>query len=98
MSSVVAISTTAVPSPVSTTFNPSQAHAREGVWVVSLTALSLRHGHARRRSPCDQPAAVVDHVGLAEEQRLLPLDDPADRTQAALADRAHEVDRMLDRG
>src|SRR5712691_6219385 len=98
MSSVVAISTTAVPSPVSTSFKPSHSHAREGACVTSLTALSLRHRHARRRSPCDQPAAVVDHVGLAEEQRLLHLDDPADGPQASLDDWAQEVDLELDRG
>src|SRR5713226_4001328 len=98
MSSVVAISTTAVPSLVSTTFNPSQAHAREGECVVSLTALPLGHRHARRRSPCDQPAAVVDHVGLAEEERLLHLDDTADCPQASFNDRAEEVDLQLDGG
>src|SRR5713226_872431 len=98
MSSVVAISTTAVPSPVSTSCNPSHSQAREGAWVTSLTALSFWHRHAGRRGPSDQPAPVVDHVGLAEEERLLHLDDLADRPQASLNDRAEEVDLELDRG
>src|SRR6267143_4546284 len=92
MSSVVVISTTAVPSLVSTSWRPSQAQAREGDLesisppplrgtsprggeeIFLLTALSLRHRHAGRGRPRDQPAVLVDHVRLAEEQRLLHLD------------------------
>src|SRR6266446_1283880 len=91
MSSVPVISTTAVPSPVSTSCIPSHSHAREGAFTTSLTALSLWHGHARGGGPGDQAVPVVQHVGLAEQQRLLHLDHAADCAEAALHDRAQEV-------
>src|SRR5438132_756572 len=116
MSSVALISTTAVPSPVSTSCRPSKAQAREeilesgsppplrgtsprgGEVTFLFTALPLRHGHARRGSARDKAPPIVDHVGLAEEQRLLHLDNAADCPQASVDDRAQEVDLQLDGG
>src|SRR5467141_266786 len=97
MSSVVLISTTAVPSPVSTSRRPSHAQAREGAACLrSLTALPFRHRHAGRGRSRDQPALVVEDVRLAEEQRLLHLHDPAHRSQPPVDDRPQEVDLQLD--
>src|SRR5207245_1243390 len=136
MSSVAVISTTAVPSPVSTSCRPSKAQARDGDLesgsppplrgtsprageeilesgspsplrgtsprggevTFLFTALPLRHGHARRGSARDKAPPIVDHVGLAEEQRLLHLDNAADCPQASVDDRAQEVDLQLDGG
>src|SRR5437660_2333004 len=156
MSSVALISTTAVPSPVSTSCRPSKAQARDGDLesgsppalrgtsprggeeilesgsppplrgtsprageeilesgspsplrgtsprggevTFLFTALPLRHGHARRGSARDKAPPIVDHVGLAEEQRLLHLDNAADCPQASVDDRAQEVDLQLDGG
>src|SRR5216684_5642865 len=111
MSSVAVISTTAVPSPVSTSRSPSHAHARDlpspfkgrgGRGCVPLeslfTALSLRHRHAGGVGSRDEPAQIVDDVGLAEEQRLLHLDDAADSPQASFNDRAEKVDLQLHGG
>jgi len=70
MSSVVVISTTAVPSPVSTSRRPNHSHARDGAacfCLVSLTALPLWHRHAGRGRARDQPALVVENVRLEEE-------------------------------
>src|SRR5437899_6105 len=107
MSSVVVISTTAAPSPVSTSRRPIHSHALEGAdsppplrgasprggeETFSFTALPLRHGHAGRGRARDQPALVVEDVRLAEEQRLLHLHDPAHGAQAPVYDRAQEVD------
>src|SRR5260370_25008295 len=104
MSSVVVISTTAVPSPVSTKRRPSQAHAREvpspfrgrvgwGCAALNslLTALTLRYGHAGGGRARDQPALVVENIRLAEQQRLLHLDDASHRAKAAVDDGSKEV-------
>src|ERR1700730_5540460 len=96
MSSVAVISTTAVPPPASTSLSPSQAHARDGACVASLTTLSLRHWHAGRGSPRDQAPAIVEHVSFAEQQGLLHLDDPTLGAQASIDDRAKKVDFELD--
>src|SRR5450759_2186439 len=98
MSSVEVISTVAVPSPVSTRFMPSHAQAREGACVGSLTALSLGDSEAGRRRTRHQPALLIQHVGLAEHQRLLHLDDPTHGADAPRDDRPDEVDLELDRG
>src|SRR5712691_1292957 len=97
MSSVVVISTTAVPSPVSTSRIPSHSQARDGALTSSLTALTLRHGHTGRGRARDEPALLVHHVGLAEVERLLHLDDAPDGPQTSFDDRAQEVDLQLDR-
>src|SRR5450759_1040106 len=64
----------------------------------SLTALSLWHRHTRYRRACHQPALLVDHVRLAEEERLLHLDHAADCSQTPFDDGPQEVDLQLDRG
>src|SRR6202521_3382958 len=96
MSSVGVMSTVAVPSPVSTVSRPSQAHNLDTV-VTSLTSLALRHRHARGGSSRDQSPALVDHVGLAEQQRLPHLDHAAYRPNATFDHRPQEVDLQLDR-
>src|SRR5216684_3785001 len=109
MSSVVVISTTAVPSPVSTKRRPSQAHAREVPspfrgkvgWGCAefnslLTALTLRYGHAGGGRARDQPALVVENIRLAEQQRLLHLDDATHGAKASVDDGTKEVDLQLD--
>src|ERR1700674_1200714 len=96
MSSVGVMSTVAVPSPVSTVSRPSQAHNLDTV-VTSLTSLSLRHRHACGGSSRDQSPALVDHVGLAEQQRLPHLDHAAYRPNATFDHRPQEVDLQLDR-
>src|SRR5205823_4982215 len=98
MSSVAVICTVADPSLVSTSSSPSQAQALETArsWV-SLTALALRHGQARRRGRGHQPALRVEDIRFAEQQRLLDLHDPADRPHLPLDHRAQEVDLQLDR-
>src|SRR6266568_2912183 len=71
---------------------------RGGEETFSLTALPFGNRHAGRRRPSDQPAAFIQDVRLAEEQRLLHLDDAADRPQAPVDHRAQEVDLQLDGG
>src|SRR5713101_9932531 len=113
MSSVVVISTTAEPSPVSTSRSPSHSQAldggalsppplrgtspRGGEATFLFTALTLRHRHAGRGRPCNEPALLVDHVGLAEVQRLLHLDHAPDGAQTSFDDGSQEVDLQLDR-
>src|SRR5712691_4122960 len=111
MSSVVVICTTAVPSPASTSRIPSHSQAREGVSppprrgtsprggeaTFLFTALALRHGHTGRGRARDEPALLVHHVGLAEVERLLHLDDAPDGPQTSFDDRTQEVDLQLDR-
>src|SRR5436309_7691822 len=82
MSSVGVISTTATPCSWETSEMPSQLQARDTTAL--LTALALRYRHTCRRRARDQPVAVVDDVGLAEQQRLPDLDHAADGAQAAL--------------
>src|SRR2546427_317046 len=97
MSSVVVISTTAVPSPVSTSRMPSHAQARDGAaCVMSLTALALRHGHAGGGRARDEPALVVENIRRAEQQRLLHLDDATHGAKPSLDYGPQEVDRQLD--
>src|SRR5579864_7231723 len=91
------ISTVAVPSPSSTSLMPSQRQAGDATGV-SLTALALRHRHAGRRRAGDQAVRVVEHVRLAEQQRLPHFDHAADGPQAAGDEWAEEVDLQLDRG
>src|ERR1700687_4098022 len=95
MSSVGVISTTAVPSPVSMVSRPSHAHVLD-VAVTSLTNMPLWDRHPRRRRVRHQSPLLVQHVSLAEVQRLLHLDHAADRAQAPLDHRAQEVDLQLD--
>src|ERR1700680_4687453 len=97
MSSVAVISTTALPSPVSTTLMPSQVQAGARGSVSLLPALPLRHSHAGRRRPGDEPALLVQDIGFAEQQRLLHLDDAPDGAEAPLDHWAKEVDLELDR-
>src|SRR5882762_8248381 len=96
MSSVVFISTVAVPSPVSTVSRPSQLHALEGVFS-SLTTLALRDRQARRRGTRYEPALFVEDISFAEHQGLLDLDDPSDRADAPRDHWPDEVDLELDR-
>src|ERR1700681_513305 len=98
MSSVGVISTVAVPSPVSTSVRPSHSQAREeGACVSSLTALALRNGETGRGRSRDQSVLIVQHVCLAEHQRLLHLHDPPDSPKTARDHRPDEVDLQLDR-
>src|SRR5438445_3100780 len=97
MSSVVVISATAVPSPVSTRRLPSHAQARDGAaCVMSLTARAFRHGHAGRGRARDEPALVVENIRRAEKQRLLHLDDAPHGAKPSLDYGTQEVDLQLD--
>src|ERR1700682_1866856 len=96
ISSVGVISTVAVSSPVSTVSRPSHVHNLDPV-VTSLTSLPLRHRHARGGRTRDQSPALVDHVGLAEQQSLPHLDHAAYRTNASFGHPPQEVDLQLDR-
>src|SRR2546423_3452951 len=97
MSGVGVISSIASPSPSSASVIPSQAHAADTGRASLLTALPLRHRHAGRRRPCHQAVLVVQHVRLAEQQRLAQVDDPAHGPQPAFDHRPQEVDLQLDR-
>src|SRR5256885_5309927 len=97
MSGVGVISRIASPSPSSASVIPSQAHAADTGRASLLTALPLRHRHAGRRRTRHQAVLVVQHVRLAEKQRLAQVDDPAHRPQPAFDHRPQEVDLQLDR-
>src|SRR5690348_5983488 len=62
-----------------------------------LTALAFRHGQAGRRGSRAQPAALIDDVGVAEEEGLPHLDDPTNSPRATVARGTDEVDLQLDR-
>src|SRR6266851_4036260 len=95
MSSVAFISMIATPSPISTVSKPSHVHSLDTVFT-SLTTLPLGDRQAGRRRARHEPALLVQHVGLAEHQGLLHLDDPADRPNAPRDHRPDEVDLELD--
>src|ERR1700682_907624 len=97
MSSVGVISTVAVPSAVSTVSRASHVHNRDPFFP-SLTPLPPRHGHAGGGGPSHEAAALVDHLRLAEEERLLHLHHAADRANASRDDGADEIDLELDGG
>src|SRR5258708_27900300 len=97
MSSVAFISMIATPSPISTVCKPSHVHSVDRV-CTSLTALPLGDRQAGRRRARHQPALLVQHVGLAEHQLLLHLDDAADRANAPRDHRPDEIDLELDGG
>src|SRR5689334_6088293 len=94
MSSVGVMVTVAQPSPLSIISRPSHAHARLGA--VLLTPLTLGNGHAGRRRTRHEAALLVEHVGFAEEQRLLDLHHTAHRAHTPFLDRPEEVDLQLD--
>src|ERR1700694_5321764 len=98
MSAVGVISTTALPSPVSTSSIPSHCHAGDTTSVGLLTTLTLRNRHARGRRTRDQPVAVVEDVRLAEEEGLPHLDHAAHGSQPALHRRTGGADLELDCG
>src|SRR6266550_197556 len=111
MSSEAVISRVAAPSSSSICRRPSHVHAGEtnaptrpfgppspasGEGRLLLTALALRHRHARRGSPRDEAPLLVEHVGLAEQECLPHVDHPADGAQSPLDGRPQEVDLELD--
>src|SRR5258708_38607804 len=97
MSSVAFIAMTATPSPTPTVCKPSHGHTLDPVFP-PLTALPLGDRQAGRRRARHQPALLVQHVGLAEHQLLLHLDDAADRANAPRDHRPDEIDLELDGG
>src|SRR5437773_4451533 len=97
MSSEAVISRVAAPSSSSICRIPNHVQAAETKWVLLLlTALALRHRHARRGGPRDEAPLLVEHVGLAEEEGLPHVDHPADGAQPPLDGRPQEVDLELD--
>src|SRR5438128_12605363 len=88
MSSVGVIFTIAAPSTVATSLIPIHRHAGDSSWTLLLTALALGHRHTRRGRARDQPLLIVEHVRLAEEQRLAHLDHrPTARRRPSMAGR-----------